>query len=489
MTITQLDEADQSASIIRTQYPRHELVSKIVHIGFGAFHRAHQAVFTDLCNQASKEYWGIFAVNMYGFDDLMQQFSAQNHLLTVTEKGAEQTQTRLVRCFTGSLHTQHDGIEAAIAKIAEPQVSIVSLTITEKGYCSNHHDGLNLDHPLIAADLKNPSSPQSAIGLISQALARRKQLGLPPISIMSCDNIPENGDLTRLAVTNFARAIDSELADWIDAKVSFPNTMVDRIVPAMTDESFTQIESLISMPDPCGVISEDFRQWVVEDNFVAGRPDWNFAGAMLVKNVLPYEEMKLRMLNGSHSFLAYNGSLCGHQYIFECMQDSELRQLTLKLMLDEQAKSLSSELDVDLEQYAQTLISRFSNTNIKHMTAQIACDGSQKLSQRAVDPCLRLNQLGIQSTILPLLIAGWMHYVQGKHTANFKLVDPMAAEIEAKISSAQTSKDIVNNLLSLSAIFKPEFANNVAITSSIHRHYQDIDSNGMSALLHQLNKQ
>lgn len=187
--------------------------------------------------------------------------------------------------------------------------------------------------------------------------------------------------------------------------------MVDRIVPAMTPEQFDVIKDQIGFADPCGVVCEDFRQWVIEDNFVAGRPDWDKAGAMFVSDVLPYEEMKLRMLNGSHSFLAYNGSLAGYEFIYQCMKDDAFKAAVHHLMTEEQAKSLRPNLAVDVHQYAQLLIERFSNPNIKHKTGQIAMDGSQKLPQRAVDPYLTLQARGVKGRALATLIAGWLHYV------------------------------------------------------------------------------
>ncbi len=279
-----------------TTWPRGGLQADIVHIGFGAFHRGHQAVYTDLTNQLSDTRWGIFEINLFGDAQLIENLNAQNGLFSVVETSASQSTLRLVRSVAGGIHTPRDGIAAAIHKLAEPQVKIVSLTITEKGYCLDPQTrSLDLTNGLIQHDLQNPDAPLSAIGVIVCALQQRKATGLAAFSVLSCDNLPDNGHLTRNAVLGFARQLDQPLAQWIEENVSFPGTMVDRIVPAMTESQFALLETKTGYADPCGIVCESFRQWVIEDNFVRGRPEWDKAGAMFVSNVQPYEEMKLRM--------------------------------------------------------------------------------------------------------------------------------------------------------------------------------------------------
>ncbi|EJE4163878.1 mannitol dehydrogenase family protein [Vibrio parahaemolyticus] len=470
-----------------TTYAREELATNIVHIGFGAFHRGHQAVYNDLTNEITGSRWGICEINMFGPSTLIDDLKTQNGLFTVVEKSATKTETRLVRTITEQIHTPDTGIATAINKLIEPQVKIVSLTITEKGYCVEPQSRvLDTTNPLIAHDLDNPTQPQSAIGLITEALKQRKALGLPAFSVMSCDNIPENGHLTRNAVLDFAKLCNPELCAWIEENASFPSTMVDRIVPAMTPDQFDVIEQETGYRDPCGVVCEDFRQWVVEDNFVAGRPDWTAAGAMLVEDVLPYEEMKLRMLNGSHSFLAYNGTLAGYEYIYQCMQDEELRQVTLSLMREEQAKSLSPSLSVDLEQYAELLVARFSNQNIKHKTGQIAMDGSQKLPQRAVDPFLTLYDRGIATRCLPVLIAGWMHYVINTIKSGEPLADPLAEEFTDIVSRANDKLQIAETLLKVQKVFGNNAEQHKLFKQQILSAFEFIEKNGIKAMFAEL---
>ncbi|MDR9828583.1 mannitol dehydrogenase family protein [Vibrio sp. FNV 38] len=471
----------------QTTYAREELETNIVHIGFGAFHRGHQAVYNDLTNDITGSRWGICEINLFGPSALINDLEAQSGLFTVIEKSATETETRLVRTVNESIHTPDTGIQAAIDKLIEPQIKIVSLTITEKGYCVDPQSRvLDTANPLIAHDLKNPTTPQSAIGVITESLKQRKALGLSAFSVMSCDNIPENGHLTRDAILDFAELCSPDLRAWIEENASFPSTMVDRIVPAMTADQFDVIEQETGYRDPCGVVCEDFRQWVVEDNFVSGRPDWAAAGAMLVDDVLPYEEMKLRMLNGSHSFLAYNGTLAGYEYIYQCMADEELRQVTLTLMKEEQAKSLNPSLSVDLEQYAELLVARFSNPNIKHKTGQIAMDGSQKLPQRAVDPFLTLHERGIATRCLPVLIAGWIHYVINTVKSGEMLADPLANQFASIVSQATSKQETAEALLQVDKVFGNNAEQHKLFKQQILNAFERIEEGGIKKMFTEL---
>jgi fructuronate reductase len=471
----------------KTQYDRGALETKIVHLGFGAFHRGHQAVYNDLTNQTSGDLWGICEINMFGPADLIDNLNDQDRLFTVVEKSANSTSSRLVRTITEAIHTTVSGIESAINKMIEPQIKIVSLTITEKGYCVDPQAGsLDAENILIKHDLMNPSKPQSAIGLITESLRIRREKGLAPFTVLSCDNIPENGHLTKNAVLAFAQHVDSVLANWIEESVSFPSTMVDRIVPAMTPEQFKVIEKETGYADPCGVVCEDFRQWVIEDNFVSGRPNWDKAGAMFVSDVLPYEEMKLRMLNGSHSFLAYNGSLAGYEYIYQCMEDEQLRAATLRLMTQEQAKSLSKGLNVDLDEYAQLLIGRFSNSNIKHKTGQIAMDGSQKLPQRAVDPYLELQKRDVPRECLPTLIAGWIHYVISLISKGQTVSDPLESVFLEIVERPVSSIEKAMSFLLIEKVFGQHGIENKEFSTQVENAFITIEREGIQSVIHSL---
>ena len=436
-------------------YDRNKLVPRIVHLGFGAFHRAHQAVYADILAAEHGSDWGYTEVNLIGGEQQIADLNHQDKLYTVAEMSADAWTARVVGVVKQALHAQVDGLETVLAAMCEPQVAIVSLTITEKGYCHSPATGeLMLDHPLIAADLQNPHQPKSAPGVVVEALARRKAAGLPAFSVMSCDNMPENGHVMRNVVCAYARAVDNGLAAWIEQNVTFPSTMVDRIVPAVTADTLDKIEHITGVRDPAGVACEPFRQWVIEDNFVAGRPAWEKAGAELVKDVIPFEEMKLRMLNGSHSFLAYLGYLAGYQHINDCMEDENYRHAAHTLMLKEQAPTLKVK-GVDLAHYADLLIERYSNPALRHRTWQIAMDGSQKLPQRMLDS-VRWH-LAHQSSfdLLALGVAGWMRYVGGVDEQGnaIEVCDPLLPVIQQTVKESQEGEARVQALLGIEAIF------------------------------------
>lgn len=443
-------------------YDRQRLVPRMVHLGFGAFHRAHQAVYADILAHDHGSDWGYCEINLVGGEKQIADLNLQDHLYSVAEMSAAGWQCRVVGVVKQALHAQVDGLEAVFAAMTRPEVAIVSLTVTEKGYCHSPATGaLQLDNPLIAHDLAHPHQPQSAPGVIVEALARRRALGLPAFSVMSCDNMPENGHVTRNVVIALADAIDPALGEWIRSHVTFPSTMVDRIVPAVTSETLAQVAQHTGIEDPAAVACEPFRQWVIEDNFVAGRPEWEKAGAELVKDVLPYEEMKLRMLNGSHSFLAYLGYLAGYAHISDCMKDENYRRTALALMLEEQAPTLKVE-GVDLAHYANSLIERYSNPALRHRTWQIAMDGSQKLPQRWLDSVRWHLAQGSSFDLLALGISGWMRYVSGvdDNGDSIDVSDPLLPAIQQAVATSQQGESRVKALLGLTTIFGEDLAKN-----------------------------
>ena len=460
-------------------YDRQSLRSRIVHFGFGAFHRAHQALLTDRVLNAKGGDWGICEISLFSGDVLMSQLRAQDHLFTVLEKGPDGNQPIIVGAVHECLNAKLDSLAAIIEKFCEPQVAIVSLTITEKGYCLDPATGrLDTQNARIVHDLENPSEPHSAPGILVEALHRRRERGLQPFTVLSCDNIPDNGHVVKNAVLGMAQKRSPELAAWIDAHVSFPGTMVDRIVPAATEASLAEITQALGVDDPCAISCEPFIQWVVEDNFVAGRPEWEVAGVQMVEDVLPWEQMKLRMLNGSHSFLAYLGYLAGHAHINECMEDEHFREAARRLMLDEQAPTLRI-TDVDLTAYADSLIDRFANPALQHRTWQIAMDGSQKLPQRMLDSIrVHLERL----TAWPLLalgVAGWMRYVSGTDDQGnaIDVRDPLSEKIRGIVSTSSEA-DRVTALLGLSEIFGHDLPQTPAFVDAIVQAYQRLVRDG-----------
>ncbi|ELY5852563.1 mannitol dehydrogenase family protein [Cronobacter malonaticus] len=475
------------AHAILPAYHRDALVARIVHLGFGAFHRAHQGVYADILAAEHGSDWGYCEINLIGGEQQIADIRRQDNLYTVAEMSADAWRARVVGVVKNALHAQVDGLEAVFAALCEPQVAIVSLTITEKGYCHSPATGeLMLDHPLIAADLAHPKTPSSAVGVIVEALARRKAAGLAGFSVMSCDNMPENGHVARNVVMAFARAVNTELAAWIEENVTFPSTMVDRIVPAVTPETLDKIEQLTGVRDPAGVACEPFRQWVIEDNFVAGRPAWEKAGAELVRDVVPFEEMKLRMLNGSHSFLAYLGYLAGYQHINDCMEDTNYRRAAQALMLNEQAPTLRVQ-GVDLARYADRLIERYSNPALRHRTWQIAMDGSQKLPQRWLDS-LRWHQAHDSAApLLTLGVAGWMRYVSGVDEQGnaIEVCDPLLNVIQDAVRTSGEGDARVKALLSIREIFGDDLPARQEFVAQVTEAYKLLLDNGARATVAQ----
>lgn len=470
-------------------YDRQQLRSRIVHFGFGAFHRAHQALMTNrVLNQHGGD-WGICEISLFSGDQLMSQLRQQEHLFTVMEKSAAGNQPIIIGAVKECLNAKLDSLEAIVEKFCEPQVAIVSLTITEKGYCIDPATGhLDLSQPRIVHDLQTPGEPHSAPGILVEALHRRRVRGLPAFTVLSCDNIPDNGHVVKNAVLDMATRRDPQLASWIAEHVSFPGTMVDRIVPAATETSLAEITRELGVEDPCAISCEPFIQWVIEDNFVAGRPDWGSVGAQLVDDVLPWEEMKLRMLNGSHSFLAYLGYLAGYAHISDCMQDESYRRAARQLMMAEQAPTLRI-TGVDLAAYADSLIERFSNPALQHRTWQIAMDGSQKLPQRLLDGIRIHLKEGTHWPLLALGVAGWMRYVSGVDDAGnaIDIRDPLAEKIGTIVSNSHDDNR-VEALLTLHEIFGSDLPANPQFVHHIQQAWQHLVQQGArQALLTALN--
>ena len=475
------------ASVQKPQYDRSALRTRMVHIGFGAFHRAHQAVCSDRLAVEQGSDWGYCEINLNN-GDAIHALRQQELCYSVAEMADEALNLRIVGVITQALHGQSDGINAVIDALSQPDVAIVSMTVTEKGYCHHPATGeLNLQHPAILHDLENPEAPTSLPGIILAAIRRRRALNLPPFSVMSCDNMPENGHVTRRVISSLARQQDAELADWIEANLTFPSTMVDRIVPAMTEETHHALREQLGCEDQAGVVCEPFFQWVVEDNFVSGRPQWELAGAELVSDVLPYEEMKLRMLNGSHSFLAYLGNLAGYEHINNCMDDALFLKAARQLMLAEQAPTLRT-TGVDLEAYADSLIARYRNRAIRHRTAQIANDGSQKLPQRFLDSIRWHLQHNSNFDLLALGVAGWMRYVGGinEQGETITINDPLRDELAQRVATSQQGVERVNALLGLTSVFGDDLPANKTFVSRVTHFYQLLLEQGAKQTVHQL---
>lgn len=451
----------------------------MLHIGLGAFAKAHVLVFHDDMLRRTDSNWGVVAARLHsGVEDLSLLDDADG-LYTVGEMSGEEIALRQVGAVIKTLHPVRDGVEALLAQIADPDLCLITLTITEKGYCLRNGE-LDTDHASIARDMRSPDQATTAIGVLAEGLRRRWRAGLAPLTILSCDNLPSNGTLCRAAVTGFAEHLSADLGGWVRDHCRFPCSMVDRITPAMTDQSHQQLAQALGRPDPNGILCEPFRQWVIEDNFAGARPAWDLVGAEIVEDVAPYEEMKLRLLNGSHSFLAYLGALAGLETIADCMMEPALVRATRQLMLQEQAPTLDVPQGIDIALYADTLIDRFSNTALHHKTTQIASDGSQKLPQRLLAAARNHLTAGRPWPLTALAIAGWMLYCRGRSEtgAELPLSDPLAAELTA-IAQQSDGADYVDNLLAVGGIFGKDLPASVIFSTRIQSAFEQLRSQGI----------
>ena len=464
MVISQLCKATETQVNARVQQPNYNTITAcgIVHLGIGAFHRGHQAVYTDSVIQASGNSWGICGVSLRR-PIIRDRLAPQDYRYAVIEKSVQSETARIISILQNILVAPEDPT-AVITQMANPDCKIVSLTITEKGY---HHDPasgkLQLHHSSIQHDLEHLDVPQTAIGFIVAALQQRYQQQQSPFTVLSCDNLPHNGQLLRGLVLEFTAAYDTKLAKWIETNVTFPNTMVDRIVPATTENDINEAKRILNVTDQAVIICELFKQWIIEDQFCNGRPQWELAGAQLVQDVTLFENMKLRMLNGCHSTLAYLGYLAGYEFIYQVMKIPAFVSLIDKMMTNEIIPTLEVPEATDLLIYKDQLIERFRNPNIKHKTYQIAMDGSQKLPQRLLNTIRDRITASADYHLLALAVASWMRYACGINEQSEKIFiqDPLAdrfAQIAAKDNG--DVEQLVRQFTSITEIFGTDLARN-----------------------------
>lgn len=454
----------------------------IVHLGLGAFFRAHCAIYVSEAMAASGGDWGVIGVSLQspGTRDRLQP---QGWAYTALELGPDGERPQVVTVLRNVL-VAPEGPQAVLDAMASPAIRIVSLTVTEKGYCHEPSSGrLNRDHPDIRHDLQHPL-PKSAPGFLVRALQARRAAGLSPFTVLCCDNLPENGRVVRGVVLEMARLIDPELADWIEAKGAFPSTMVDRIAPATTPADLDRLEAAAGYRDEAPVMHEPFRQWVVEDDFVDGaRPDLGAVSAQMVADVTPFEHMKLRMLNGTHSALAYLGYLAGHETIADTMADPVFSDFVRALWRDEIIPALTPPPGEDLAAYADALHDRYANPAIRHRTWQIAMDGSQKLPQRILGTIADTRAAGRAAPGLALAVAAWMRYASGRdgHGSPIDVKDPLAAKLAAQWTDDPALT--VRNFLALSEVFPPILRDDPGFAAELIDALSGIANGGVRAML------
>ncbi len=399
-------------------YDRLKLVTGIVHLGVGGFHRAHQALYLDLLMNQHAEGamgWGICGVGVLPGDRrIIEALSAQDGLYTLVTKHPNGSRDYRVVGSIAEVLLAPDDPQRVVDVMSRESTRIVSLTITEGGYLVNQATGdFDPSDEGIQHDLEHDDAPQTAFGLITTALAARRNAGAEPFTVMSCDNLPGNGDLTRRMITSFARLKDPALADWMDQHVHFPNSMVDRITPVTTAEDIEDLSQATGIEDQWPVVCEPFTQWVLQDSFGQGRPPLEQAGVQIVDDVAPFELMKLRMLNAGHQALAYLGYLAGYRYADEVARDELFAKFVGEYMAREAAPTLPTVPDTDVDAYRQTLLERFGNPEVKDTVARLASNASDRIPKFLV-PVIEHNLAdGGSINLSALIVAAWARYAEG----------------------------------------------------------------------------
>ncbi|WP_439603201.1 mannitol dehydrogenase family protein [Devosia sp.] len=460
-------------------YDRSTVTPGIVHLGIGAFHRAHMAAYVDSLLARTPD-WGIVGASLRR-PDTREALEPQDFLYTLAVRDTSGTKPRIIGSILDVLDANTQRAEL-IETMASPAIRIVSLTVTEKGYCHDPSTGeLDQKHPDIVHDLAHPEAPISAPGIIVAALELRRQRGLAPFTVMSCDNLPSNGRTAGRIVRRLAELMDggAGLAGYVQT-VSFPSTMIDRIVPATTDADRAIVADITGLEDAWPIMTEPFTQWVIEDDFPAGRPPFETVGAELVEDVEPFELMKLRMLNGSHSSMAYLGYLSGYQYVNEAIADPGIHQLIHGLMTEEAMPTLPMPR-ATLEAYRDQLLARFANPALKHRTWQIAMDGTQKLPQRLLGTIRDRLAAAQPFPRLALGVAAWMRYVTGIDEAGrpIDVKDPMAVRLrEIADGAGRDPVKLANGLLAVTEVFGTDLPQVAVFRDTVTNHLKSLLENG-----------
>ncbi|MEX8493647.1 mannitol dehydrogenase family protein [Sphaerotilus sp.] len=465
------------------RYDRSALRSGIVHLGLGAFHRAHQALYTEAVLNDGDLRWGIVGVHLRG-RRLADVLRTQNQLWSVTERHAEQARTQVVGALRAALFAPEQG-EAVLTALADPGVHIVTTTVTEKGYSFQPATGeLDLNDADLQHDLRHPDTPRSTLGVLAAGLLRRPATA--PITVVCCDNMAANGDkLAQLLLQYAERACPMLLARLADGRIVFPNTMVDRIVPAATPASLDWAAQRLGLRDEAAIICEPFTQWVIEDRFAGPRPAWEAAGALLTGDVRPFQAMKLRLLNGSHSAIAYLGQLRGRETVAEAMADPLIRGAVRGLMLDDLLPSVAVPAGFDALAYCEQLLHRFDNPALAHRTEQIAMDGTQKVAVRWLPTLRERLAAGASCPWVERALAAWLHYLmheRAEHGQRLVVSDPGAAALAAVLRQPLSPEGVAMAALHHAPVFGVE-PWPAELARRLGQHLATLQAGGTGALL------
>ena len=464
-------------AIGRPAYDRASTRIGIVHFGPGAFHRAHQAVYLD--DLLGTDPDGASCAGSLHSPGVRDALLPQDGLYTVALLG-EWPALRVVGSIREVLCAPQQR-RAVMARLVDPQVRLVTLTITEKGYCLAP-DGIDAAHPDISRDLVCPEQPISAIGWLVAGLRERRAKKIAPYTVLSCDNLADNGGRLRRAVLDYARRVDRGLAAWIEAEVAFPRSMVDSITPASDDALRARVSAALGVEDAWPVQREAYTQWVVEDDFRAGRPPFERAGVVISDDIAGYDRAKLRLLNAPHSALAYLGSLAGLETVADAMRDPVLAGFVERLMREDIAPTLSLPAGFDPDAYVAAILERFRNPAIRHLLSQIAWDGSQKIPVRLLGTIADALAAGGRIDRLCLVVAGWLHFAVRQARAGHALVDPLAAQLaDAGRAATGDAGGNVAGFLAIDAVFAP-LASDPRFVDALTRAYAALGDAGPAAV-------
>ena len=454
------------ASVARPAYDRAATRIGVVHLGIGAFHRAHQAVYLDQV-LAHEPEWAVCGVSLRS-PDVRDALQPQDGLYALELLG-QTPQWRVIGAVREVLCAPSQQAQV-LARLADPNVRLVTLTVTEKGYCLDG-DWLDLAHPDIVSDLADPRKPASAIGYVVAGLALRRERGLPAYSVLSCDNLPDNGGKLRRACVQYARQFDPGLAQWIDAQARFPRSMVDSITPASDQALRMRAQQALGLDDAWPVQREPYTQWVVEDDFALGRPDWERFGVTMSSDIAGYDRAKLRLLNAPHSAMAYLGTLLGLETVADAMRHPALAGFVARLMRQHIAPNVVLPESFDAESYITAILARFANPAVRHRLIQIAQDGSQKIPVRYLGTIADALAAGRSIDALCLPVAGWLQFVQQQAQAGTGLADPLAPQLSAIATRLHAEpRDAVWAFLRVEAVFGP-LADDERFVAALHCAY------------------
>jgi fructuronate reductase len=455
----------------------------IVHLGLGAFHRAHQAVFTEEAIAAGGGDWGIVAVAPRN-EQIVRQLAAQDLLFSVTSLAAAESRTSVVGALAGVRHAASDPA-AVVALLADPAIKVVTLTVTEKAYQLDPATGRLSADEALNVDLTTDRAPATVPGLLVRGLLARAAADAGPIALVSCDNLPSNGARLRGLVTEAlaypGAVVPAAGAEWIHRHVTFPATMVDRIVPASTPETLAAAERALGVADLAAVAAEPFRQWVIQDDFPSGRPAWERAGVVMTDDVAAWERLKLRTLNGVHSTLAYLGALAGCETIADALALPGMRALATRLIAEDIGPSFRPPEGVSVDGYGESVLDRFANPAIAYRTLQVAMDGTQKLPQRVLHTIADRRAAGAEPRWAALTVAAWMRFARGKADDGraLPLDDPLADEVVAALDGVPDAPaDLCAALLGLRAVFPAELAADEVVRELVCGWLADLDRHG-----------